>query len=255
MRKLQTLLVDDEPIARRGIRLHLEAHTDFEVVAECKNGKEAVTAIKGLKPDLVFLDILMPELGGFDVIRSVGSNHMPAVIFITAYDQHAIRAFEVNAVDYLLKPVEGRRFDQAIQRARTRIVDSDKHLGERLESLLVEMGKKPKHVERFVVKQKGRIIFVDTADVDWIEAAGNYISLHVGMNTHMVPGSMNSVEARLDPESFRRVHRSIIVNTRRIRELHPLFHGEYQIVLAGGTRLTSGRRYCDNLKEYVRNDF
>src|SRR6185295_8165229 len=183
MSRIRTLIADDEPLARRGIRAHLDLEKDFEIVSECRNGREAVEAIEADSPDLVFLDVQMPELDGFGVVEAVGVERMPPVIFVTAYDRHALRAFEVNALDYLLKPFDGERFARAVQRARNQIQrDSFGDLSGRLRNLLANLDSRPdqKHPVRLVIKSAGRISFVDVAEIDWIEAADNYVRLHTG---------------------------------------------------------------------------
>ena len=249
---IRALIVDDEPFARAGVRLQLKRAPDVEVVGECANGLEAVEAIERLAPDLVFLDVQMPELDGFGVVAAVGAERMPAVVFVTAFDEHALRAFEVHALDYLLKPIDDERFARALERARERLRDGGVR---ELREALAGLAERPEPLERVAVKARGRVYFVEVADVDWIEAADNYVSLHVGRDTHLVQGTLSALERRLDPKRFLRVHRSAIVNLARVRELRPLFHGEYRIALADGTELTSGRSYRDALRRVVENPF
>jgi two-component system LytT family response regulator len=245
---IRTLIVDDEPIAREGVRVQLAKLPGVEVVAECGNGLEAVAAIRELAPDLVFLDVQMPGMDGFEVVEAVGAARMPAVIFVTAYDKYALQAFEVSAVDYLLKPFDAERFQKAFGRARDQLQKRDlDSVRETLHSLLEGVRPARKYLERFVVKAGGRIFFLQAAEIDWIEAADNYVSLHAGRETHLIRETLTALEAKLNPEDFIRVRHSAIVNVKRIRELHPLFKGEYQILLQGGARLTSSRRYRDRL--------
>ncbi|PYS47531.1 MAG: DNA-binding response regulator [Acidobacteria bacterium] len=254
MEKIRTVIVDDEPIARRGIRAQLKEEADIEIVAECGNGRDAIKVIEEQKPDLVFLDIQMPELDGFSVIEAINAERLPAVIFVTAYDKYALRAFEVHALDYLLKPFDNERFTKALERARKQIERrSLSDLNRRLQSLIDDLKSNRKYAERLVIKSAGRIFFLNVEEIDWIEAADNYVRLHAGRDSHLLRETMSSLEGRLDPTQFLRIHRSIIINTRRIKELHPLFHGEYEIVLSNGKRLTSGRNYRNRLQELFGN--
>jgi two-component system, LytTR family, response regulator len=252
--KISVLIVDDEPLARKGIRNHLSQERDVEIVGECSNGVEAVNAIEVLNPDLVFLDIQMPELGGFEVIEAVGAARMPTVIFVTAYDNYTLQAFEVHALDYLLKPFETERFQMTLERAKAHL--KTKHasqLNYGLLSLLEAMRVGRKGLDRLVVRTSGRIYFVETDEIDWIEAADNYVKLHVGGKSHLLHETLSSLEQKLDPARFARIHRSKIINTVKIRELQPLFHGEYLLVLNTGERLTSGRSYRDKVHKMLEN--
>jgi two-component system, LytTR family, response regulator len=252
--KIRALIVDDEPLAREGIRMRLKQEPDVEVIGACKNGREAVAVILRDLPDLVFLDIQMPRLGGFGVIEAVGVKRMPHVIFVTAYDEHALRAFEVNALDYLLKPIDGGRFSEALERARSRIRGENlEAVDERLHKIMAALRVERKHLERLSIKSAGRITFLSVDEIDWIEAADNYVQVHAGRESHLLHATMNSLEGRLDPDKFLRIHRSAIVNVGRIKELHPMFHGEYRIVLKDGTRLTSGRGYRENLQKLLND--
>ena len=250
MEKIRTVIVDDEPLARRGIRAQLKEEKDIEIISECRNGEEAVAAIKTHSPDLVFLDVQMPELDGFGVLDAIGVERMPAVIFVTAYDRYALKAFEVHALDYLLKPFDDERFARAIQRVRRQIErQSINDLSRRLQGLLDDMQSARKHVERLVIKSAGRIFFLSVGEIDWIEAADNYVRLHAGRESHLLRETMNSLEKKLDPDQFLRIHRSRIVNIRKIKELQPLFRGEYDITLRDGTRLESGRVYRERIQK------
>jgi len=239
------LIVDDEPIAREGLRTLLAAEPGIEVIGECRNGREAIKAIREQVPDLVFLDVQMPRLGGFEVIAEIGAAQMPAVVFVTAYDQYAIRAFEIDALDYLLKPFDEERFQKTIVRVKRYFQSGSVHeLNERLSALLKRLDRaEPKHLERVVIKSAGRIFFVDVEEIDWIEAAGNYVRLHVGDKAHLLRETMDALAAKLHADQFLRIRRSVIVNAERVKELQPLFKGEYQIILHDGTKLTSSRRY------------
>ncbi|MEZ5318964.1 MAG: LytTR family DNA-binding domain-containing protein [Vicinamibacterales bacterium] len=250
-RVLRAIIADDEPLARERLRSLLGEDTGVEVVAEARDGQEAVDAIRTHAPDLVFLDVQMPKLDGFEVIAAVGPDRMPPVVFVTAYDQHALRAFEVQALDYLLKPFDADRFQSALERVR-RQVDSreSSDLGRRLLELVSTLRpERPARAERLVVKSGGRLFFLRADEIDWIEAAGNYVRLHVGTDGHLLRETMTSIESRLDPDLFFRIHRSHIVNIERIKELQPWFNGEYVVILRNGTQLTLSRGYREKLQE------
>ena len=252
-RKLSVVVADDEPLARERVLSLLAAEPDFEVVAQCRDGEEAVRAIAERRPDLVLLDIEMPRMDGFDVIKAIGVDRMPAVIFVTAYDQHAIRAFDVRALDYLLKPFDRERFASALRRARGQIdAQANGDLGRRLAALMKDLERPAARSERLVVKSGGRMFFLRTDEIDWIEAAGNYVRLHVGAQAHLLRETMNAIEARLDSERFFRIHRSRIVNVERIQEMQPWLNGEYSIVLKTGARLTISRGYREKLQDKLR---
>ena len=259
MNKIRALVVDDEPIARKGVRRELERDAEVEIVGECANGRDAVAFIRERRPDLVFLDLQMPELDGFGVVEQVGVGLMPTVVFVTAFDEFALKAFELHALDYVLKPFNSERFQTALRRAKAQArLSGAAGLDARLVSLLRDArgseGREP-YLERVVVKSGGRVFFLGVTEIDWIEAAGNYVRLHAGRESHLVQGTMSRLEGRLDPKLFVRVHRSTIVNITRIKELHPLFHGEYVIKLACGRELTSSRGYRDNLQRLLDNAF
>jgi two-component system, LytTR family, response regulator len=248
----RVLIVDDEPLARERLRMLLQDESGIDVVGEAGDAATAAESIATLSPDLVFLDVQMPGATGFDVISAVGADKMPMVIFVTAYDRYALRAFEVHALDYLLKPFDRDRFRHALGRARRQLDGrSSGDLERRLLAIVNDL--KPSHgrVDRFVVKGDGRVFFVRADEIDWIEAAGNYVKLHVGNDTHLFRETMNAVEARLDADTFFRIHRSHIVNIERIRELQPWFNGEYVVFLKNGTRLTLSRGYREKLQERV----
>ena len=255
--KIRALIVDDEPLARERIKRFLSGETDIELVAECADGLEALIRIRELRPDLVFLDIQIPERDGFGVLEELGPEEMPpAVIFITAYDRYAIRAFEFHALDYLLKPYHQERFRLAIERARSQIrhvrsgIGASARLDERLISLLENLKSgQQKYLERLMIKGDGRVFFLRADEIDWIEAEGNYVRLHAGRQTHLMRETMTGLEGRLDPEKFLRIHRSTLVNIERIKELQPMFGGEYTVILRDGTELTLSRTYRDRLLE------
>ncbi len=250
MKNIRTLVVDDEPLARERLTNLLSAEPDIEVVGQCRDGEEAATAIVDHTPDLVFLDVQMPAMNGFEVIDAVGSERMPLVIFVTAYDQHALKAFQVRALDYLLKPFDRDRFQEALQRARTCIQrDETGDIGRRLLALVKDLRRDQPKTDRLVVKSGGRLFFLRTDEIDWIEAAGNYVRLHVGPVSHLLRETMNAIEGRLDPEKFFRIHRSRIVNMERIQEMQPWLNGEYAVLLRTGTRLTLSRGYREKLQD------
>jgi two-component system LytT family response regulator len=250
MTRIRTLIVDDEPIARARVLALLHAEADIEVVRECSSGAEAVSAITETSPDLIFLDVQMPEMDGFEVARMLGPERMPAVVFVTAFDQYALRAFEIHAADYLLKPFSAQRFRLALSHAREQLAQRQAtSLGRQLLALLPEMSRRePTGRDRLVVKSSGRVYFVRAADIDWCEAAGNYVCLHVGPQSHLVRETMGHLESQLDPHQFARIHRSTIVNVDRIQELRSSFNGEHVVVLHGGTRLTLSRGYREALQ-------
>ena len=251
-----TLIVDDEPLAREGLRMLLSEDPDVAAIHQAKDGREAITAIRKTRPDLVFLDIQMPEMDGLSVVREIGAERMPAVVFVTAHDQHAIRAFEINAVDYLLKPVTRERFAQALARAKTRLqAQPGEDASRQILSLLETIAAPHRSVKRLAVRSAGKTVFVDVGDVDWIEGAENYVKLHVGRSAHLVHVAMGTLEKSLDPDTFLRIHRSIIVNVGRIQELEPALHGEYVVTLQSGVRLRSGRTYHEKLKALTGNPF
>jgi two-component system LytT family response regulator len=250
MKKIRTLVVDDEPLARERLMGLLAGEPDIETIGQCRDGEEAVRAIIEHSPDLVFLDVQMPAMNGFEVIDAVGSERMPLVIFVTAYDQHALKAFQVRALDYVLKPFDRERFQEALQRARAHIQrDETGDLGRRLLALVKDLRRDQPKTDRLVVKSGGRLFFLRTDEIDWIEAAGNYVRLHVGNTSHLLRETMNAIEGRLDPEKFFRIHRSRIVNIERIQEMQPWLNGEYAVVLRTGTRLTLSRGYREKLQE------
>jgi len=250
-RTIRALIADDEPLARERMRSLLGAEQDIEIVGEARDGVETVEAILSQSPDLVFLDVHMPKLDGFEVIQTVGPDRMPAVVFVTAYDQHALRAFEVQALDYLLKPFDSERFQGALRRVRRQIDSRETgDIGQRLLALVRDLRPASQsRTDRLVVKSGGRLYFLRADEIDWIEAAGNYVRLHVGAEGHLLRETMNSIESRLNPEIFFRIHRSHIVNIERIKELQPWFNGEYVVILRNGARLTLSRGYREKLQE------
>ncbi len=250
--KIRALIVDDEPPARAVIRRMLKEHADIEVVGECKNGEEAIECLSSESPDLMFLDIQMPEMDGFTLLEALGDGAMPAVIFVTAYDQYAVRAFEVAAVDYLLKPFDHERFETALQRARVslREKNSEDRTGQVL-NLLEQLQAKSEHLERFVIKNNGRVLLVPASEVDWIEVQGNYLRLHAGGSSHMIRETMNNLEKRLDPRKFLRIHRSTMVNIDSVKEMQVHFNEEHLVILKDGSQLTLSRRFRDRVSQFL----
>jgi two-component system, LytTR family, response regulator len=232
---VQALVVDDESLARRNLTVLLRRDPDIGSVAECESGLEAVEEIRKSKPDLVFLDVQMPECGGFDVLELLGSDLPPTIIFVTAYDEYALRAFEAGALDYLLKPFDDARFSRALNRAK--------------EKLAHYLPPQPRAAERLVVRSQGQVLFLSVADIDWIEAAGYYACLHVGTDTHILRRSLSELEQDLGDEKFIRIHRSIVVNLDRIRGLELQTSGEYEVVLKSKVRLRLSRRYRKRLQD------
>jgi two-component system LytT family response regulator len=250
--KIRALIVDDEPLGRERVRTLLKDETDVEIAGEASNGSDAVTTIKKLRPQLVFLDVQMPGMDGFDVLRALGRETPPVVIFVTAFDQHAVRAFEVHALDYLLKPFKPARFKQAVQRARERLQNRQTSAASQaLLDLLAQRTPEPAHATRIAVKSPERTVFVKVEQIDWAEAAGNYVVLHVGKETHTMRETMAALEGRLPPSQFLRVSRSALVNADRIKELLPAFNGEHIVVLRDGSRvpMTRGLREVQELLE------
>jgi two-component system, LytTR family, response regulator len=251
MSKLRLLVVDDEPQIRKGLRNTLSRFSDLEIVSEAGSGKEAIRAISSHRPDLVLLDVRMPDCSGLEVVREVGPGNMPPVIFITAYDDYAVNAFELNAVDYVLKPFEEGRIHQSIERARERIRGNNRvGLEQRLEALLETQTKK--WTERIVVRNGDRYEFVSSESIDWIESANNYVQLHCGAKQHLLGETLGSLESRLDPAKFVRVHRGRIVNIARIVTVHPLLSGTYEMELRGGVRISTGREFKENVRKLFR---
>jgi two-component system, LytTR family, response regulator len=250
-KKIRTLIVDDEPIARENLRALLDGDPDVEIVGECGSGAQAVRLIRADAPDLVFLDVQMPEMNGFEVLKRVDPGRIPAIVFVTAYDQYAIKAFEVQALDYLLKPFDDDRFAQALRRAKSHLEQREAAgLRQRLLALLEPdvaeppAGPRPAYEGKFLVKTASRIFFVKAEEIDWIEAADYYVCLHVGNQRHLLRQTMSEMEAKLDPACFLRIHRSTIVNLSRVTRVMTRPGGEYAVVLADGTslRLSRGRK-------------
>ncbi|HEX6041416.1 LytTR family DNA-binding domain-containing protein [Longimicrobium sp.] len=253
MAVIRALVVDDEPLGRDRVRRLLEQEADVEVAGACEDGQEAVDAILSLRPDLVFLDVQMPVLDGFGVIEAVGAARMPPVVFVTAFDRYAISAFEVNALDYLLKPFDGERFQAAMRRVRERLAHpAADPLEARLAAVLRQVGQGTPYAERLVVRTGRQYRMVGVGEVDWLEAADNYVKLHVAGRVLMLRGTLGALEGRLDPRRFLRIHRSMIVNLDRVTSIEPWGNAEYLVVLKDGTKLTSSRGYREQMMELLR---
>lgn len=261
---IRTILVDDEPLALRKLRRLLAPEKDVVIVAECADGLSASKVITEQAPDLVFLDIQIPERDGFQVIEALPCERLPVIVFVTAYDEHALHAFDVRALDYLLKPVARDRFREALDRARERVLQQrvagviDPRLlalaARRDAGAVDEAEAAPRYLGRIAVKADGRAIFLRVQEIDWIEAADNYARVHVGATSHLLRESLRSLEAKLDPQLFLRIHRSSIVNVDAIRELQPWFHGDHVVILRSGARLMCSRRFDERLRRLLAND-
>lgn len=258
---MRALIVDDEPLARDGIRLLLAGEADLEV-GEARNGKDAIVRLRAERWDVVFLDVQMPEVDGFGVVDAIGPASMPAIVFVTAHDRFAIRAFEINAIDYLQKPVTRERFARAFARVKARWATQASQASQAshevrpdLVGLLETLAAARKSVKRIAVKTAGKTELVDIEDIDWVEAAENYVQLHVGKTTHLLHVTLTALVDTLDPTVFMRVHRSIVVRVDRIKSLEPTAHGEYVITLSTGAAIRSGRTYADKLRALADNPF
>ncbi len=249
MSATKVLIVDDEPLARERLRTFLGRDPELTVVGECSNGDDGAFSILKERPDIVFLDVQMPGLNGFEVLRKIGTeNAPPAVIFVTAHDEFALRAFEIHAVDYLLKPFDRVRLETAVQRAKTRVrSNSTPEMSANLNHLLAELSPTQKGPDRISIKSNGRVTFVNIPDIDWVGSADNYVELHVGSHCHLLRETMTSFAGRLPQEQFVRISRTSIVNVSRVKEMQSLFHGEYAVTLTTGVRLTLSRSYRDQL--------
>ena len=248
--KVRTIIVDDEQLARERLRTLLGGHNELQIVGESADGLSALELIRHEKPDLVFLDVQMPELDGFEVLEGLTEEDRPIVIFVTAHDQFALKAFDVHAIDYLLKPFDKERFERALKRGLEMVHAARKEgRAQRLTGVLDEARTQVKRLDRLMVKSDGRVLLLKVDDIDWIEAADNYVNIRTGNESHMMRDTMNSLESRLPPEKFMRISRSTIVNLERIKELQPMFHGEYVVLLKNGAKLTLSRGYRDKLDQ------
>jgi two-component system LytT family response regulator len=250
---IQAIIVDDEELARSRLKYLLQAESDIEIAAECKDGRKAVEAILTRKPDLLFLDVQMPEMDGFEVLKAIGENHRPTVIFVTAYDQYALRAFDTYALDYLLKPFNRARFRRAVQRARVQIARENRdQVDQRLAALLKQIHTETQYVERLVIRSAGRVVFLRADDVEWFEGCANYVRLHVGKESHLMREKISALEGRLDPKKFVRIHRSSIVRIDQIKELRSTGDGDHVVILQDGTRRSLSRGYRERFQEISR---
>jgi len=250
--KMRVLIVDDEELARDRMQSLLAAQHDVEIVGVCADGITALEAIEAHHPDLVLLDVQMPGMDGFEVVSNLDPADAPAIVFVTAHDGHAIRAFEIHALDFLLKPFDQARLEKTLDRARGKLsAERSPTLDPRLVSLLEELREERKYSERLIVKSSGRVFFVRTEEIDWVEASGNYVKIHTRNEAHLLRESMKNMEGRLDPRIFVRIHRSAIVNIDRIKELEPWFHGEYIVIMRDGTRLTASRVFSERLSALI----
>lgn len=249
---IRTLLVDDEAPARLRLRQMLADEPGFGIAGEAANGRQAVELIRSQRPDLVLLDVQMPRLDGFGVCQEIGAESMPPVVFVTAYDRFALQAFEVHAIDYLLKPVDRERFLRTLRRFRQRLGGRASGPGRsELRSLLAELKSERRGTERLAIKVDGRVIFLRSTEIEWLEAEGNYVKLHVAGVAHLFRDTLSALEADLPPDQFLRISRSVIVNLDSVRELQPLFYGDYAVLLRDGTKLTLSRTYRDRLERLL----
>ncbi len=267
--KIRVILVDDEPLALRGLKLRLQAFPEVEIIGECANGREAVKEIKAKSPDLVFLDIQMPGLDGFGVVRAMIGGPAPLFVFVTAYDKYAIDAFEANALDYLVKPVEEERLNDALHRTRealkskaaagreSKLIEMLASLSDddrdRIKELIADPDwtDKQRYSERLSFKDGSKVVMLDAHEIEWIDAAGDYMCIHAGGKTHIIRETMKALQTRLDPARFQRIHRSAIVNVKRVKELHPHSNGEYFIILDNGSELKLSRSYKDVVARFI----
>lgn len=241
-------------LARRRIRRYLNEDSELEIIGECINGSEAIKAINTLKPDLIFLDVQMPGKDGFGVLESIEPENLPTIIFVTAHDKFALRAFEFNAFDFLLKPFSVERLEKTIERAKEKIKKKEvSPIGERLLALLSELKEESNYLKRITVKEKGKIIFVTTEEIKFIEAQGNYLELNMGKHSHLIRMRLHHLENKLDPQKFVRIHRSTIINIDRVKEMHPLFNGDQTVIMQNGKKLTMSRNYREKLKSILED--
>ena len=262
MIKIRTIIIDDESLAREKIRTFLKRETDIEIVGECRNSTEALSSIIDLKPDLIFLDIKMPGMNAFEMLENLKVKKLPEIIFTTAFDKYAIKAFEVHAIDYILKPFDRERFINTLNRARVHlenkeIGNSNKRILEALNDLKEKKTDKSEHqnekyTDRIVVKANGRIYFIKAIEIEWFEASGNYLKVFASGNSHLIRETLSNIEKKLDPEKFLRIQRSVIINLDFLKELKIWFHNEYLVYMKNGTKFTSGRSYKNNLDKIFK---
>jgi len=250
--RIKALIVDDEPLARDRIRELLKEHPEVEVIGEARNGQEAIAAVANHNPDLVFLDVQMPDLDGFDVLRTLDVERLPVIIFVTAYDQYALRAFDVHAVDYLTKPFDRERFARAVDQAKVFMKGAKEPDTARILNMLQELRAGTKYLERFAIKNGETLFFVRAEDVDAIEAQGNYVRLSLANSSHLVRDTLNNIESQINPRTFVRIHRRTIVNINRVKEVQTWGRGEYRVVLLTGAHYTLSRGYRQHFEEFIK---
>jgi two-component system LytT family response regulator len=252
-KSISVLIVDDEMLAREGIRMVVDNDPEIGAVYEAKDGHEALHSLRTHKPDVVFVDVHMPEMTGFQVLRDADLERLPVIVFVTAYDKYAIEAFEVEAVDYVLKPFTIERLNRAFERAKSLVANDRNRLDTKFLAVLEQIAQGPEYLTRLAVKSGDATIFLEVDAIDWIEAAENYVELHTGKTRHLLQVTMNRLANRLNPAGFVRIHRSLIVNVKRIRSVQPQFHGEYVVTLVSGEQLRSGRTFHETLRHLVSN--
>ena len=251
--RIRALIADDEPLAREWVRSAVAEDPDLEVIGEAGDGFEAAESIRRLKPDLVFLDVQMPGLDGFGVLEALSPEEIPAVVFVTAFDQYAVRAFEAQAVDYLMKPFSRERVEEAVRRVRELVKGKSlEDFRESIARIVEKIRRDRSYPEWVLLKAEGKNVFVKVRDIDWIESSRNNVRIHVGQNLYLLHETTTAIASRLDPKKFLRIHRSAIVNIERIKELHPWFNGDYAVILRDGTQLTLSASYRDRLREFRR---
>lgn len=261
--KIRTLIIDDEPLARQTLRLLLSKDPDIEIIGECANGYETIQSINEQAPDLAFFDIQMPGINGFEILEAINVDRMPVIVFVTAFDQYAVSAFEAEALDYLLKPFTDKRFAKALARAKSQVKQREVNdLSQKLVALLGETSstntppagtrREGEYLTRLLIKSAGRVFFLKVDEIDWIKADNYYVQLHVGRKAHLLRETMNDLEQRLDPDKFLRIHRSTIVNLDRIQEMQPHHNGDYLVILDNGTQLKLSRSRREYIEERLK---
>lgn len=250
-KKLRTVVVDDEPLACKRLEKLLKEDEDIDLLKLCANGEEAIEVINNKEPDLVFLDIQMPEINGFEVLQQIDENKVPLIIFVTAYDEYALKAFDVHALDYLMKPFKKERFFESLDRAKKAFQQDDRlKIHKKIENLLTYLDDSGGPLTRILVKSSGRYFFLKATDIDWIESAGNYVRIHSGGNNYLIRETMINMEKKLNSDTFFRIHRSTIINVEKVKELEQWFHGDYQVIMYNDQKLTMSRNYKQILEKF-----
>ncbi|NGP77047.1 response regulator transcription factor [Balneolaceae bacterium YR4-1] len=250
-RKIRTVIVDDEPLARKRLESLLKEDKEIELLESCANGQEAIETIEKERPDLVFLDIQMPEINGFEVLQGIDQDKVPLVVFVTAYDEYAIKAFDVHALDYIMKPFKRERFYESLDRAKKALKQDDKaKMSGKIEDLLEYLDESGGPQSRILVKSSGRYFFLKATDIDWIESSGNYVRIHSGGKNYLIRETMKNMEKKLDSDTFFRIHRSTIINVEKVKELEQWFHGDYQVIMYNDHKLTMSRNYKEILEKF-----